>query len=94
MEITLTPEIEGALVEQADQRGTTPEHLALETLRERFVKPVEQELPGGAETLADLLNGYIGVLHSAERVPGGARMSEDTGHKFAKGMIKKREQGE
>lgn len=85
MEITLTPEIEGALVEQADQQGTTPEHFALETLRERFVKPVEQELPGGAETLADLLDGYVGVLHSAERVPGGAQMSEDTGRNIRRG---------
>lgn len=33
MTITLTPDIEDALTEQARQRGVTPEHLALESLR-------------------------------------------------------------
>lgn len=36
MVITLTPELEKAVREQAAQRGVTPEALALATLRERF----------------------------------------------------------
>jgi hypothetical protein len=37
MVITLTPELEAALTEQARQRGVTPESLALDALRERFL---------------------------------------------------------
>ncbi len=40
MTITLTPEVEGKLMREANQYGTTPEMLALETLRERFAEPV------------------------------------------------------
>ena len=44
MTITLTPEIENALVEQARNRGTTPERLVLDALREKLV-PVTLEPP-------------------------------------------------
>jgi hypothetical protein len=37
MTITLTPDIEQAVAEQAHRRGTTPESLIVEALRERFV---------------------------------------------------------
>ena len=40
-------------------------------------------------TLEDFLQGHIGVLNSSEHVPGGARMSEDTGRKFTEILIKK-----
>jgi len=43
-------------------------------------------------TLADFLQGYVGVLHSSEYVPGGARMSEDSGRKFAEGLAAQRQQ--
>ena len=36
MTITLTPEIEQALTEQAHKQGTTPENLALAALREKY----------------------------------------------------------
>ena len=94
MTITLTPDIENALVEQAKVHGTTPENLALESLRERFVASCEESAPtDGAETLADYLADHIGVIHSSEHVPGGARMSEDTGKKFAQGLVEKRKRG-
>ena len=38
-------------------------------------------------TLADFLQGYVGVLHSSEYVSGGARLSEDSGRKFAEGLV-------
>jgi hypothetical protein len=31
-------------------------------------------------------------LHSSEYVPGGARLSEDSGRKFAAGLIAQRQQ--
>ena len=37
MVITLTPQLAAALSEQARRRGTAPELLALDTLRERFL---------------------------------------------------------
>jgi hypothetical protein len=37
MVITLGPELEAALSEQANRQGITPEALALKALRERFV---------------------------------------------------------
>jgi hypothetical protein len=44
MVVNLTPQLETALTEQARQRGVTPEILALEALRDRFLPkapPVE-----------------------------------------------------
>jgi prevent-host-death family protein len=43
-------------------------------------------------TLADFLKGYVGILHSSEYAPGGARMSEDSGRKFAEGLAAQRQQ--
>jgi hypothetical protein len=94
MTIILTSDIESALTEEARKQGTTAEELALQCLRTRFV-PAEGggAPPQGQETLADFLADHIGVLASAEYVPGGARMSEDSGKKFATGLIQKRQQG-
>ena len=89
--LTLTPDIEQALTEQARDCGTTPEILALEVLRERFVAWRAQEAPeDSSRSLADFLDGHIGVLKSSEHVPGGARMSEDGGRKFAEALLEKR----
>jgi len=39
MTITLTPEVEGAIVEQAQRQGTTPERLVSDSLRSLFIAP-------------------------------------------------------
>src|SRR2546425_9511715 len=71
MEITLPPDIEQILAEEARQRGTTAELLALESLRQRFVPQSGQGAPAdGHGTLADFLSAHIGVLHSSEEIPG------------------------
>jgi hypothetical protein len=93
MEIVVPPEIEQVLVEEARKRGTTPELLALDSLRERFIPLPAEEMPDGYTTLADFLKRHIGVLHSSERVPGGARLSEATGRQFSAGLLEKRRQG-
>ena len=71
-----------------------PEQLALDSLRERFM-PLEApaSLATGQETLANFLRENIGVLHSSEHIPGGARMPEDSGKKFAAGLVAQRQQG-
>lgn len=93
MTITLTSEIESALTEVARQQGTTPELLALDCLRTRFLSPARSARPPvGQGSLADYLADHLGVLSSAEHVPGGAAMSEDCGKKFAAGLLQKRQQ--
>lgn len=93
MIITLTPDIEQALAAEARKLGLTPEQLALDSLRERFLSPESDMSPAGEEsTLADFLGGHLGVLHSSEHVPGGARLSEDPGRKFATSLITQRQQ--
>lgn len=94
MVITLTPDLEQALREQAFQQGTSPEQLALASLRERFIKsPASKVASNMKGSMFEYLSGYIAVLHSSEYVAGGAQMSKNTGKRFAKGMLKKREQG-
>jgi len=93
MIIQLTPDVEQALAEAARNLGTTPEQLALDSLRERFVDREAPPYPAREpETLADFLREHLGVLHSSEHVPGGARMSEAIGKKFTAGLLAQRQQ--
>jgi hypothetical protein len=93
MIITLTPDIEQALAAEARRLGCTPEQLALDSLRERFLSLESDRPPAEVQaTLADFLRGYLGVLHSSEHVPGGARLSENSGRKFATGLAAQRQQ--
>ncbi|HEX7424182.1 MAG TPA: hypothetical protein VF311_09910 [Terriglobales bacterium] len=98
MKITVPPEIERALTAQARKRGTTAELVALDSLRERFVRlrvrrGHDKGEHNGHQALADFLSGYAGALHSSECVSGGGRMSEEPGKKFAKALIEKRRNG-
>jgi hypothetical protein len=94
MTITLTPDIARVLTEHARRQGTTPERIARECLRERFLPSIMTEIPPTDQgTLADLLADHIGVISSSEHVPGGAQMSENTGKKFSAGLMKKRQEG-
>ena len=66
--ITLPPDIEDTLIKEAQRQGTTPELLALDSLRKLFravTEPKEEstEKPFAEEaTLADFLAGYIGTV--------------------------------
>ena len=92
--LTLTPDIEQALIEQANDRGTTPELLALDSLRKQLAPgPTRDSSSQTANSLAELLDGHLGVLSSSEHVPGGARMSEDCGERFAAALVEKRRRG-
>lgn len=96
MELTikLTPDIANSLIQRSRQQGTTPELLVLEAIIKLFA-PSDASTPADNQyhTLADFLAGYVGVVDSGELIPGGARMSEDCGEKFAAGMVEKRGQG-
>jgi hypothetical protein len=63
--LELAPEIEAALAEEARRQGTTPESLALKTLRERFNAPPEEEEARAEDNdLPDFWKGYVGVVDS------------------------------
>lgn len=93
MTITLNPEIENALADEARRRGTTPELLALDCLRACLLPGTAEEAAAPAGSLAHFLAGHLGVLSSREHVPSGAGMSENCGTKFAEGLLRKWQQG-
>ena len=92
--ITLPPEIEETVAQQAKRQGTTTELLALDVLRRNFPPPVESPAEKTGTSLFDLLKNHVGVIHSSEYVPGGAQMATDSGKKFAEGMVRKRHEGQ
>lgn len=87
MTITLPPEIEGPLTEEARRQGTTAESLALESLRKTFV-PIEVEQADPEESLYDRLAGFIGIVES-----GDGTLSQNCGERFTEGLLEKRRQG-
>ena len=52
----------------------------------------QDEQAPDSSSLADLLNGYVGVIHSSEKVEGGAQLSKQTGSAFAEIIRQKREE--
>lgn len=87
--ITLTPDIERPLMEQARRQGTTPELLALDGLRRLFA-PEQDPTPDGpaGETLFDFLQGYVGTVSGTSEA-----LSENCGPRFAEGMAEKQRDG-
>ena len=89
MTLTLTPDIAEALIEQAQKQNLTPEQIALDSLRRRFV--VSDEQP---ETMLDFLGDFVGCIDSSELVDGKSTLSEDNGKQFAELMQLKRQKGQ
>ena len=84
--ITLPVEIEGPLAEEARRRGTTPERLALEALRLRFVSSGASPTGSPLESnLADFLDGYVGVVAGSTEP-----LSERCGERFAHGLAEEK----
>jgi hypothetical protein len=91
--ITLPPELEEVVTREARKRGTTPDRLVIEVLRNAFLPAEaanESELQG---TLADYLSDYIGSVNSRENGGEVSNLSEDTGKKFTQLMVEKHRQG-
>lgn len=87
MTISLPPEIEGPLSEHARQRGTTPESLALETLRTAFATTTSPSSPED-RTLYDRLAPYVGAVSGS-----GEASSENCGEHFTDYLVEKRRRG-
>jgi len=80
--ITLPADIDGPLSEEARRRGTTPERLALDTLRQCFVAPAPSPSEGPPKpSLADFLAGYAGLVEGSTEP-----LSERCGERFAQGL--------
>ena len=94
MRIMLTPDMERMLTEQARKLGITPEQLVVDSLKERFASASASAVSETQGTLADFLHEHIGVLDSREYIPSGACMSEDSGKKFATGLLKQHRQSQ
>ena len=80
--ITLPLEVEGQLLKEARKQGTTPELLALDCLRERFV-PGRKQAPRNEEpSLFDFLSEHIGVIDGTTEA-----LSENCGQRFSEGLL-------
>jgi hypothetical protein len=88
MQVTLTPDIEEALIKQAGKTGTTPEILVLEVLREHLSEMQEPDELSSNKTLAEFLGDQIGSLATGDYVPGSANLSEHTGKRFTEILLK------
>ena len=85
--ITLTPELETALSQRAKTQGTTPELLALDSLRQSFIMP--EIIDAGpeedtGETLYDFLKDYVGTVAGSTEA-----FSEKGGERFAQGLAER-----
>ena len=84
--INLPPEIDGPLVDEARRRGTTPELLAIESLRRLFACA---PAPDESETLLDYLGDYVASIDGSDGNP--ARKS---GKIFEEAMVEKHRRGQ
>jgi hypothetical protein len=81
--IELPADVADRLVEHAARRGVTPEQWVAETVLKRFPLP-----PPPGESLAEFLDGYVGVASG-----NGEPNAQDTGQKFADHLAEKKRQG-
>jgi predicted transcriptional regulator len=93
MTIDLGPDLEQRLDDFARRKGTTPESLVRSAVEQLLAPAKAEEDTPTPGSLAELLQGYAGVFDSREWVPGGARLSENTGEKFTDILVEKRAQG-
>lgn len=91
MTIDLTPEEQQKLDDVARRQGTTPESLVRALVQEKLSEEQTDAAPPGS--MAEFLDGYVGVFDSRDWVPGGARLSERTGEQFTDILVQKRREG-
>lgn len=80
--ITIPPEIEEPLVAAAKQRGTTPELLAVESLRTIYAPTSGSDVSLQESTLRDFLQGYVGTINGSVEP-----LSEQTGRRFTETLL-------
>jgi hypothetical protein len=81
--ITLPPDLDGRIQDEAMRRGTTPELLALDGLRQLF--PVSRSTPSdNGGTLLDFLGPFAGAIDGSSEP-----LSENCGKKFTEALAEK-----
>ena len=84
--LELEPEVEARLRRKAERAGQSlPEYL----IAVADAEPEEAEEDDSGDSAYDLFKGRIGLFRSG----GDGTWSQDTGRKFAEGMVEKRRQG-
>ena len=96
MNIALTPELEQALTEKAEQQGTTPELMALHALE--MLYPASSAASGklneaDGEILADFLANRTGRTDSRKRNGGKTSQLSTDEQSFSEHLEEKRRQG-
>jgi hypothetical protein len=87
--ISLPPDLEGPLTEEAQRQGMTPELLVLDSLRKLFGLAAASEEPTGENaTLFDFLAGHIGTVEGSTEA-----LSDNCGQRFAEGLAEKQRRG-
>ena len=84
MTITLPPEVESLLAEEARRQGTTAEALAVDCLRNRLRPGPTAEAPRDGTSLAEFLDGFIGTIDGSSEA-----LSERTGQGFTEALLEK-----
>lgn len=82
--ITLPPEVETLLAEEARRQGTTPEMLAVDCLRSRLSRRPAAEPPIESGSLFDFLSGYVGTVNGISEA-----LSERCSQRFIDGLVEK-----
>lgn len=96
MNISLTPELERALTEKAEQQGTTPELLALHDLKTLYIaSPASTHKLDGIDgkILADFLANRTGRTDSRKQNGGKPSQLSIDENSFGEHLEEKREQG-
>ena len=87
--ITLPPDLELRLADEASRRGTTTELLAVAGLRKIFLSDPSNIGVEGPTTLFDFLSGFIGTVNGSTQP-----FSEDCGQHFADSLAEKQGRGQ
>lgn len=85
--ITLPPDLEVRVFDEARRQGTTTEQLALDSLRRLFTPATRNSATVDDKTLFDSLCGYIGAVSGS-----GTALSENCGQHFTDGLVEKQQQ--
>lgn len=75
--ITLPPEIDQILKEAAREQGTTPEKLAIDSLRALFAPSQAKSASPQNRNLLDFLDGFVGTVDGTTEA-----LSENCGERF------------
>ncbi len=93
MTLEISPELEELLIREAERRGTTAGDLALNSLRAQLTTSSKAaEIASEPLNLVEFLGDFVGRLDSGTAVPGGARLSEDTGRGLTAILLGKQRQ--